>query len=317
LGRVALLYDEIYLKHDTGLHPERSVRVKHAYEYLRSKPLFASLIALKPRPATEEEILLVHDKRYFEYLRSLPKTETHALDPDTVFGPGSWEAAVLAAGAVTTAVDSILSGSCDRAFCLVRPPGHHALPGRAMGFCIFNNVAIGAAYAVRACGLERVAIIDFDVHHGNGTQDIFYSDERVLYCSIHKFPFYPGSGSSAESGSGKGRGKTVNVPLPAGSGEAEYIDALSGTILPAVVEHGPSMVLVSAGFDAHEADPIGGMALDDGSFGEITRVIVETARQVCDGKIVSALEGGYNIEALGTSIHAHMTALLGGVPDAG
>jgi acetoin utilization deacetylase AcuC-like enzyme len=307
---VALLYDEVYLKHNTGTHPERGERVKHCHDYLVSKPIFASLIHLKPRPATEDEILLVHDKRYFDYLNSIPQTETVALDPDTLFGPGSLEAAVFAAGAVTTAVDSIISDSCDRAFCLVRPPGHHALPDRAMGFCILNNIAIGAAYAVRTCGLERAAIIDFDVHHGNGTQEIFYDDEDVLYCSIHKSPFYPGTGLSQESGRGKGRGRTVNVPLPSGSGEVEYLDALSDIILPAVREHRPSMIFLSAGFDAHEADPIGGMALYADSFRKMTSAIAKAASEVCEGRIVSALEGGYDLVALRASVHAHITALL-------
>ena len=310
MGGVALLYDEVYLKHNTGTHPERAERVKQCHDYLVSRPIFASLLKLKPRPATEDEILLVHDRHYFDYLRSLPETETGRLDPDTMFGPGSLEAAVLAAGAVTTAVDSIVSGGCDRAFCLVRPPGHHALPDRAMGFCIFNNIAIGAAYAARTCSLGRVAIIDFDVHHGNGTQDIFYNDEDVLYCSIHKSPFYPGTGLSGESGRGRGRGKTVNVPLPSGSDEKRYLEALSDEILPAVREHRPSMVFVSAGFDAHEADPIGGMALYASSFGKITSSIAKTADEVCDGRIISALEGGYDLTALRASVHAHLTALL-------
>jgi acetoin utilization deacetylase AcuC-like enzyme len=309
VANVALLYDEVYLKHDTGAHPERSVRVKHSYDHLRARPIYGSLTDLKPRPATDDEILLVHERRYFDYLRSIPSDEAGALDPDTMFGPGSLEAAILAAGAVTTAVDNIISGACDRAFCLVRPPGHHALPDRAMGFCIFNNVAIGAAYAARSRGLKRTAIIDFDVHHGNGTQDMFYGDEDVLYCSLHKWPFYPGTGSSDETGRGKGQGKTVNVPLPSGTGQAGYLDALADIVLPAVREHRPAIIFLSAGFDAHEADPIGGMDLNEDSFDELTGAIVETAREVCDGKIVSALEGGYNIEALGASIHAHITAL--------
>lgn len=310
MNRVALVYGDVFLKHETGAHSDTGLRVSATYDYLRAKPIFRDLVELAPREATAAEVTLVHDPAYLNALRALPDDELLFLDPDTVFGPGSMEAALSAAGAVTLAVDRVGAGAIDAAFCLVRPPGHHARPARAMGFCILNNVAIGAAYAARIQGFGRTAIIDFDVHHGNGTQEMFYDSEDVLYCSIHQWPFYPGTGLPRDCGEGKGRGKTVNVPLPGGSGEKAYIDALTGTILPAVREHKPGLILVSAGFDAHEADPIGGMALSSASFGRITRAIAGTAREICNGRIVSALEGGYNIDALAASVHSHIEGLF-------
>jgi acetoin utilization deacetylase AcuC-like enzyme len=211
---------------------------------------------------------------------------------------------------VTSAVDRIEAGDFDSAFCLIRPPGHHALADRAMGFCIFNNVAVGAAYAARVRGFERSAIIDFDVHHGNGTQEIFYGDRDVLYCSLHEWPFYPGTGARDETGTGEGAGKTVNVPLGHGSDEDTYMEALETTILRAVREHRPGVVFISAGFDAHQADPIGGMNLTEASYHRMTEAIKEVALETCKGRVISALEGGYNIDALKASAHAHIEALM-------
>jgi len=308
--RVALIYGSVFLKHDTGGHSENKRRVSETYRYLKSRPVFSKLTELAPRQAKPEEILLVHAKAYFDALTSFPKDEVAYLDPDTIFGPGSLEAALGAAGSVTLSVDKIKAGEIDSAFCLLRPPGHHARPARAMGFCIFNNIAIGAAYATRVRGYDRVAIVDFDVHHGNGTQEIFCEDARVLYASVHQWPFYPGSGTPNEKGEGAGKGRTVNVPLLARSGEREYMKALEETILPAVRDHKPSIIFISAGFDAHEADPIGGMCLETSSFGRMTRAIGEVASEVCGGHIVSALEGGYNLPALAASVGAHLEALV-------
>lgn len=310
MARVALIYGEVFLKHETGAHSENKRRVTAVYDYLRAKPIFRSLIQLAPRPARAEDILLVHAKAYYDALCHLPADEYCYLDPDTIFGPGSLEAALNAAGAVTLAVDRIKSKAIDSAFCLVRPPGHHARPGRAMGFCIFNNIAVGAAYATRICGFERAAVVDFDVHHGNGTQEAFYDDPKVLFASLHQWPFYPGTGTRNEAGTGKGKGTTVNVPLPARSGEAEYMEALRKWVLPAVTAHRPSIIFVSAGFDAHEADPIGGMNLETESYSRLTRAIAQVASEVCEGRVVSALEGGYNLDALAASVHAHVEALL-------
>lgn len=310
MARTALIYDEVFLEHNTGSHPESPTRVEQVYAYLRSQPIFERLRQVAPRPASEDELLLAHSKSYVDFIGSLPGDQVRYLDPDTVFGPGSLEAALSAAGAVVKAVEDISEGSYERAFCLVRPPGHHATRDRAMGFCIFNNVAIGAAFAARRAGLERPAIIDFDVHHGNGTQDIFYEDGDILYCSIHEWPFYPGTGSPSETGRREGEGKTVNVPLPGASGIDEYMEVLRDTVLPAVRKHKPAILFLSAGFDADRADPIGGMDLTADGYGEVTDAIVEAAQDMCGGRIVSALEGGYNVNALSASLHAHLEALL-------
>ena len=307
---VALIYDEVFLKHKTGTHPENEERVRRVYDHLRGGPLYERLTEIPPRPATEEEILLVHSKQYYDAITSLPQDRMSFLDADTIAGPGSLEAALAAAGAVNVAVEAIKAGNVDRAFCLVRPPGHHALPDRAMGFCIFNNIAVGAAYATRRCGFDGAAIVDIDVHHGNGTQEVFYEDGEILYCSVHRWPFYPGTGRREEQGEGAGRGKTLNIPLPAGAGEASYLAALTEEILPAIRRHDPSIVFISAGFDTHRSDPIGGMGLTEASFATLTRHIADTASEVAGGRVISVLEGGYNLEALETSVQAHIEAML-------
>jgi acetoin utilization deacetylase AcuC-like enzyme len=305
-----LVYDEVFLKHETGAHPENRERVRRVYEILSEGPLAARLGRLDPVSATRQDLLLVHEERYLDLLEGLPESEYSALDPDTLMGPGSLEAARAAAGAVTAAVGAVTRGEYRTAFCLVRPPGHHALPGRAMGFCIFNNVAVGAAHALERAGHERVAIIDFDVHHGNGTQAAFYGDGRVLFVSLHQHPFYPGTGAADETGSGDGLGRTLNIPLPAGSGEDAYVGAFEGAVAPALEAHRPSIILVSAGFDAHRADPIGGMRLESSSYGEITRRIAALAGRFSEGRVVSVLEGGYNLAALAESVSAHVEALI-------
>jgi acetoin utilization deacetylase AcuC-like enzyme len=311
LAECALIYDEVFLKHETGAHPENKERVRYAYEALVEAPVFNKTAGLRPLAAPVEDLMLVHDRAYVESLSNLPEGEYAALDPDTLLGPGSLEAAYTAAGAVTTAVKAVTEDRFRSAFCMIRPPGHHARPGGAMGFCIFNNIAVGAAYALEHCDHQRIAIIDFDVHHGNGTQEMFYEDERVLYASIHQYPFYPGSGAAAERGSGKGTGKTLNIPLPGGSGEEVYLEVFSHLIVPAVIEHAPSLIMISAGFDAHRDDPIGGMRLESESYRKITALIAGLADRCCSGKVVSVLEGGYNLDALARSICAHVDALSG------
>ncbi len=305
---VVIYYSEAFLKHETGTHPENKDRVIYARDYLL-KTLGARVEWREPSRAGWEHIELVHTERYLTYLRSLNRTVPTALDPDTIFSPGSLDAALTAAGAVIDGVDRVVESENVTAFCLVRPPGHHALPDRAMGFCIFNNVAIGARYALDQRGLHRVAIIDIDVHHGNGTQEIFCEDADVLYASIHQYPFYPGTGRQEESGVDAGSGKTVNVPLPGGSGREEYLEALTKIILPAVEEHKPDLIMISAGFDAHHLDPIGGMALDEDAYYAISVEIKKSALAISRGRIVSVLEGGYHIDALARSIEAHLKAL--------
>ena len=311
MAEVGLVYDDVFLRHETGAHPENKERVRRTWDFISAAPGLEHLKHLKPVPATRQDLLLIHEAKYLDLLAGLPPDQYAALDPDTMVGPGSMEAAYSAAGAVMTAVGAVTEGICEAAFCMVRPPGHHALPGRAMGFCVLNNIALGAAYALERCGHGRVAIVDFDVHHGNGTQAAFYEDDRVLFISLHQHPFYPGTGSAAETGSGRGEGKTLNFPLPGGSTEAVYLEALRKSIVPAVREHAPSLIMVSAGFDAHRADPIGGMRLESESYAKMTRIIMEMAGHSCSGKVVSVLEGGYNLDALAESIGEHLTAMAG------
>jgi len=230
---------------------------------------------------------------------------------DTDVSAGSLEAAFMAAGGVLSAVDAVMEGRVRSAFCLVRPPGHHATPERGMGFCIFNNVAIGARYAQARYGIERVLIIDWDVHHGNGTQEIFYGDPSVLYFSTHQWPMYPGTGRERETGSAGGRGSTLNCPLGSGSGRTEFVAAFRQRLLPAVRGFKPEFVFVSAGFDALAVDPLGGLALTADDFGDLTRLVVEVAGEHAAGRIVSSLEGGYNLDGLAAASGAHVAALCG------
>jgi acetoin utilization deacetylase AcuC-like enzyme len=212
---------------------------------------------------------------------------------------------------VLAGVDAVTGGQVRRGFCAVRPPGHHATPSRGMGFCVFNNAAVAARYAQLTCELAKVLIVDWDVHHGNGTQEVFYRDPSVMYFSVHRWPFYPGTGSAAETGDGAGAGSTLNVPLPGGSGDEEFISALADVLVPAADEFAPDLVLISAGFDAHVSDPLGGMAVTTAGYAELTRIIVDLAERHCDGRVVSVLEGGYSLAGLGESVEAHLQAMSG------
>jgi acetoin utilization deacetylase AcuC-like enzyme len=241
-----------------------------------------------------------------DYVRETCESGGGLLDEgDTYAVRESFEAATLAAGSVLAAIDAVLEGSVDSAFCGIRPPGHHAERDRPMGFCLFNNVAIGARYAQTVHGIRNIAVLDWDVHHGNGTQHIFENDRSVLYISLHRYPFYPGTGARDERGSGNGEGYTVNIPLPAGSGEHEYLAAFEETVLPALLSFKPDLLILSAGFDAHRSDPLGGMALTEESFATMTNQILNIA------PIVSVLEGGYHLDALARSAEAHVRILLG------
>jgi acetoin utilization deacetylase AcuC-like enzyme len=246
-------------------------------------------------PAGEDTLTRVHAPAYLDYLRELSAAGGGYLSLDTALDRGSWEAACLASGAAVGAVESALSG--ESAFAIARPPGHHAGRATGMGFCLLNHVAVAAEHA-RSRGAEKVAILDWDVHHGNGTQDVFYDDCQVLYLSAHQSPFYPGTGGVREVGEGEGRGFTVNVPLPAGSGEATYAAAFAGVFLPVLREFGPALILISAGYDAHVADPLGGMALEAGSFGRFAAQLASLAREVGAAPLALVLEGGYNLGAL-------------------
>ena len=312
MNKVGFFYHPDYLKHDTGMgHPERPDRLKSVVNHLLGVPEWHSLAHLQPEPATAEQIQLVHPAQYVKSVEQRCRTGEELLDQgDTRICLVSYDVALLAAGAVIGAVDRVLEGNLDSAFCSVRPPGHHAETSTAMGFCLFNNVAVGARHAQKKHGLQRVAILDWDVHHGNGTQEIFYDDASVLYISLHQYPFYPGTGAERERGSGKGEGFTVNCPMKAGSGEGEYLEAFQSRILPALDQFKPEFLMISAGFDAHKDDPLANIQLTDGSFEKMTALVTAAAKKHCGGKIVSVLEGGYDLGALARGVEVHVKGLL-------
>ena len=266
---------------------------------------------LEPRKATEDEISLNHGREYVrEVGRRCKEGESYLDGGDTVVCPDSFEAALLSAGAGLTAVDQVIDGKCDNVFCAVRPPGHHAENSQAMGFCLFNNAAISARYAQTQKGLDRIMIFDWDVHHGNGTQNSFYSDPSVFYSSIHQFPFYPGTGAGDETGTGDGLGTTLNFPMPAYSQDADYMAVLENKLVPKIFEFNPDLIILSAGFDAHQNDPLANMEISTACFGAMTKMILATAEEVCQGRLISLLEGGYDHSALGDSVASHLGNLL-------
>jgi acetoin utilization deacetylase AcuC-like enzyme len=308
--RVGLYDDPLFRKHDAGrAHPERPERLDALRRGIWQAGLEPQLRLLAPRPATSEELLRVHTSRHVA-LVAASEGGTYRFDPDTQAGPQSYAAALSAAGAVVDAVDQVLDGHLDRAFCAVRPPGHHALSDRAMGFCFFNNVGVAAAHAL-ARGLTRVMIVDFDVHHGNGTQALFYGDRRVLYVSSHAWPFYPGTGGLDEVGDGEGRGFNVNLPLSQGMGDAEYGALYHQIVAPIGRSFDPELVLVSAGFDAHRGDPLAGMDLTQIGFADLMDVCLGVASGAGRGRVVAALEGGYDLPALAQAGSAVVRVMLG------
>jgi acetoin utilization deacetylase AcuC-like enzyme len=305
------VYDPFYKEHNTGLgHPECAERLDAIVSAVQSANLDKRLLALAPRAATVEEIALCHTPDYIALAKNeIAAGEVELSCGDTRVCPLSWKAALLAAGGVETAVDAVVAGTIKNAFCAVRPPGHHASPNRGMGFCVFNNIAIAARYAQRTHGIGNVAIIDWDVHHGNGTQDTFYEDGSVFYFSTHQYPWYPGTGRDVERGAGKGLGCILNCPFDAGARRAEVFKAFTDEFLPAMEKFKPELVLVSAGFDGHEADPLGGLTLTDEDYAELTGICVKLAKDYAQGRLVSVLEGGYNLDTLGQTVAAHITAL--------
>lgn len=308
---VGLVYHPIYLEHDTGLHCEAASRLTTTMSHLKNVGTMDKLVPIKPQAATIEQIARVHSPSYIVGIESFVKCGGGYLDGDTVASPASYEAAIYAAGGVISAVNAVISGDVTYSFALVRPPGHHAVRDAAMGFCIFNNVAIAARDAIAKHSLERVLIVDFDVHHGNGTQDAFYSESSVLYFSTHQYPFYPGSGSVDEIGSGEGEGYTVNVPMPGGCGDAEYMRAFEEVLVPVVKRYRPQLILVSAGYDAHWADSIASMQVTTSGYTKMATILKSLADELCRSRLVFALEGGYNVEALAESVDATINVLLG------
>lgn len=312
----ALLAEPECKEHHTGLdHPERPERFDAIVQALHRTGLAAAMLPVEGREATEDELTACHSPHYLRVARHdiamLERTQgvSSLSTGDTTVGPHSWRVAVRAAGGVLNAVDLVAARKAKNAFCVVRPPGHHATPKRGMGFCIINNVAVAARYAQRKHGIDRVLIVDWDVHHGNGTQDIFYHDGSVLFFSTHQYPWYPGTGAAHETGEGKGKGKIVNCPFPAGSGRPEISGAFRDKLLPAAHAFKPGLVLISAGFDSRDGDPLGRFTLSDADFAELTRICLEIAGQHAGGRLVSVLEGGYNLHGLGAAAASHARAL--------
>jgi acetoin utilization deacetylase AcuC-like enzyme len=294
-------------EHDTGAgHPERIARIEAVGNALAGTSWDALMRRDAPR-ATRDQLERVHAGSYLDVLFANIPDEGYAhLDADTVMSPGTGEAALRAAGAIIAAIDDVMTGAADNAFCAVRPPGHHAEPGRGMGFCLLNNVAIGAMHARAAHGLKKIAIVDFDVHHGNGTQATFEADADTLFASTHQFPHYPGTGAASETGIGN----VFNAPLAANSGGAEFRAAMEGKILPALRAFEPEFVFVSAGFDAHARDPLAALLFEERDYEWATQQLAGIAGEFASGRLVSALEGGYDLEALGNSVQAHAGALM-------
>jgi acetoin utilization deacetylase AcuC-like enzyme len=307
-----LVISRDYAAHLTGAgHPERPDRVTAIVERLEADGLTARARVIAPRAATDEEILRCHAA---DYLRIVTEDVADGLDRlstgDTPLSPRSLDIARLAAGGVIAAVDEVAAGRVRNAFAVVRPPGHHATPAKGMGFCLFDNVAIAARHAQVKHGLRRVLVADWDVHHGNGTQDMFYEDGSVLFFDTHQHPLYPGTGRADETGRGAGAGLTINCPFPAGAGRAEIVGAFREKLAPAADAFRPDLVLVSAGFDSRAGDPLGDFRLTDDDFAELTGMVMEIADRHCDGRLVSTLEGGYALEGLASAVAAHVRALM-------
>jgi acetoin utilization deacetylase AcuC-like enzyme len=306
-----LVTDPALRQHDTGIgHPEQPARQAAVIDRLEFTGLLDVLTQIEPRIASEGDVALVHTREYISLVkREIAAHRDQLSTGDTAISPRSLDAALRAVGCVLAAVDAVFSKVVSNAFCVVRPPGHHASAAIGMGFCLFNNVAIAARYAQKRYGVGPVAIIDWDVHHGNGTQDIFYEDRNVLFCSTHQSPWYPGTGAEGETGAGPGAGTTVNCPLSAGSGRDEILGAVDKKILPALREFRPEFVLVSAGFDSRVNDPLGRFLLTDDDFAELTRIVMQVADQHSGGRVVSVLEGGYSLSGLASASASHVSAL--------
>ncbi|MFQ5443216.1 MAG: histone deacetylase [Nitrospinales bacterium] len=310
MRKTGYVYNPLYLKHETEPHPENPGRLEAIHHKVRSSDIYKDLILVEPRKATEEEIAAIHDTSYIHQVKRSCEGGLHSMDADTVISSQSYEAALLAAGAGLAAVDQLMEGTCDNVFCGVRPPGHHAEHNRAMGFCLFNNVAIAAKYAQNNWELVRVFIFDWDVHHGNGTQHSFYSDPTIFYSSVHQYPFYPGTGDVDETGTGDGLGTTLNFPLSAYRGDETYIPLVETKLIPAITRFKPDLIIISAGFDAHENDPLATMEVSTECYGKMTQLIQQAADDVCQGRVISMLEGGYNPDALSDSVMAHLREYL-------
>lgn len=307
-GRVALLRDLRFQGHDTGGHPENARRLRAIDQELSAREMEQGRPAVGFGSATDAALSLVHDPRYVAGVRAFAAQGGGYLDADTVVQPDSVDVAALAAGAGIAAVDASLDGVAARSFVLARPPGHHATPQRGMGFCIFNTIAVAAAHALER-GVRRVLIVDWDVHHGNGTQDAFYETDQVLFVSLHQSPLYPGSGAASERGAGQGSGYTLNIPLRAGGDDEVYGTIFEEIVVPAAMAYQPELVLISAGFDAHAADPLANMRVTEAGFAGMARRVRDVAETHADGRMVAFLEGGYDPPALAWSVAATLAVL--------
>ena len=312
MARTAFIYHPDALLHDAGAgHPERRARLESIVQHLKDRSLWDEVLHLRPQVAPHRALLRVHSPAHLDRVAALARVERPTyVSQDTAASPSTYRAALLAAGAPLTAIDALLAGRADHAFCCMRPPGHHAEVEQIMGFCFFNNAAVAAHYLRAECGCDKVAIIDWDVHHGNGTQHIFEADNSVFFCSIHQSPLYPGTGAADECGLGAGRGQTLNIPVPAGSTDADYLGHFADAIIPALDQFQPDFILLSAGFDAHRSDPLGQILLSAEGYGQLTELVLQLATRHCEGRLVSLLEGGYDLEATAASVAAHLSALL-------
>jgi len=307
----AIINNPLQAMHDEPSHVECAARMDAIMAALDQSGLRADLVELAAVPVSEAQILAVHERRLLEFVRAVASRGPHWLGADTYIMPGSWDAARMAAGAAVTAVEAVVSGQVSNAFVLARPPGHHATPAQPMGFCLLNNIAIAARHALDSLGVERVAIVDFDVHHGNGTQDCFYDDGRVLFCSTHASPLYPATGAMDDVGIEDGYGTTLNLPLPYETGDLGFQELYSQVVLPAVRNFAPQLILVSAGYDAHWDDPLGPLSLSIDGYAALTQRLVALADELCGGKIMLVLEGGYSKLALAGGVIASLRVLLG------
>lgn len=309
--KTSFVYNPFFLNHDTGAgHPERSARLTATFELLQTQDWFSSLHRLETQAIASNWIDTVHPGNYEQRIQTACERGEQYIDtPDVTVSNDSYHVATHAAGGILAIADSVMSKQTDNGFALIRPPGHHAEANQAMGFCLFNNIAITARYLQEKHQLERILILDWDVHHGNGTQHIFEEDPSVFYISLHQFPHYPGTGAKSETGIGKGEGATLNCPMDAGMGDERYREAFDHVIMPRAMAFNPDAVLISAGFDAHGADPLGSLNLTTSSYRWMTQLMMELADKCCDGRLISVLEGGYDLDALALSVTEHLRVL--------
>jgi acetoin utilization deacetylase AcuC-like enzyme len=310
--KTGFIYHPDYLKHDTGnAHPEGSRRLVHLLEHLESTDTMSELELIEPHNPSAKWIKLIHSPEYIKSIEEACKNGIEMLDADTTISQDSYDVALLAIGGVLAGVDAVVQKKVRNAFCAIRPPGHHAERERAMGFCIFNNIAVASRYIQKKHELNKVLIVDWDAHHGNGTQNAFYQDSTVYYFSIHQFPHYPGTGKEDETGDGEGTGFTLNMPMAAGSGDVEYLEAFQNILYPAAQQFSPDFILISAGFDGHKDDPLSNLNLSTEGYEKLTRTVLNLAEECCEGRLISILEGGYNLKAFCESVDAHLCALMG------